>query len=930
MSRALSSNREERPSASEHSAMDQRSYRDNEENQSDEDVALSDPQKDNNTIPTDSSHSDEGTHNSGVYQECRSDKGGMGSDREADKNGDSTPQSFSSDDESQSQQSLQLDQEAMESDIEWGGDSNSSEDYSSNHESYDTDENQSHQSNEEAMESDIERSGDSNSSEGFSSNHESHDTDENQSHQSNEEDRSSQNDDQEGNCEPVGNENQQGVRIGPDDNNENEQENDAGPADNNDNQQGNDGGHADNNDDQQGNGADPAGNNGNNNMEEGNNRQRRRKTLRELIDGPYSEPINAGVDISRADLLYMALGSAKQNHFTNKAFNDSIQLINNIFPDPVLPISSARLDGILVDLTGVKYHFYCKTCLKSFGELDYKNMKTKLCENCDTVNEISDLRIATYFCMFNLSYALETLLNKPGIKDSLLKPTDAVNLGEDGHISDIYNGSVYQNFARHVSNFTELILSFHFCTDGAPLFKSSKNSIWPIMFCINELPPKLRMKNILLSGLWFGKQQPPMNLLLQPLSEHAIRLSNGFVLQINNEPVDIRAYIIGCCVDSGARGKVQGIKSHGGYYACNWCYIHGEYTVAGVKYPMREEVPRKRTNEEMKQLMRNLANLEEQLSDDERPEDEMQPQVHQEQFGVQDVSPLLNMPMFDLVSSFFVEGMHCLGLGITKTNLQRWLEEPGDFNISDFSELIDERLASLRPPLEFRRMPRKLLERARYKARELDNWLSHCIIPVLTGILPQKYLKLWHLLAQAIYLLSLRSVSYSHVNTANALLKHFIYISQQYYGEGCMVFNMHILSHLAEHVARWGPLWAASAYCFENYNGYLLKIIRSQQGVPHQVIRALSWQQSLQTLEPQVSEKARHYVKSLTKKRSTENEADDCVLLGKASVCIVSDEERWFCERLGCDISSCEEYSKLVKNNCVFSKPIRNSKKTIQ
>ncbi|KAK3922584.1 Halomucin [Frankliniella fusca] len=656
-------------------------------------------------------------------------------------------------------------------------------------------------------------------------------------------------------------------------------------------------------------------------------RQQRKQCLIDLINGDYSEPVDAGTDITRSDLLYMALGTAKQNNFTNKAFNDSVQLLNNIFTAPVLPVSSLRLDSILIDKNGVKLYFYCHSCQNPFGELDYENIKTKLCENelCGAVNKISDLREAHYFVMFDISHAIEVLFNRSDILDKLWKPADAVNKSQPGFISDIHDGTMYRDFARRVSDYTECVISLHFCTDGAPLFKSSKTSIWPIMFCVNELPPVLRMKNILLGGLWFGKSQPPMNLLLVPLSEQAVTLSNGFQILVKNEPVDMRAFIIGCCVDSGARGKVQGIKSHGGYYGCNWCEIKGLYLDGSVKYPMTEECPHKRTHGKMLRLINKLfGQVEEDLSDDERSQER---QTDDEYFGVQDASPLINVPMFDMVSGFFVDPMHLLDLGITKAHLVRWLEEPGDFNISDSIDEIDKRLLSLRPPLEFRRMPRKLNERARAKARELNNWLLYCMYPVLCGILPQKYLKLWLFFAQAVYLLSQSVIPYSHVNTADALLKHFIYISQQYYGETCMVFNMHLLTHLAEHVARWGPLWATSAYCFENFNGFLLKIVRSQNGIAHQIIRALSWRQSLDIIEPFVSEKAKHFVKSLTKQRKNSVEVDGCLLLGNSSQFSPSDEERWFCDGLGYDIASCEEYAQLAKNNCVFSKPQPHSKR---
>ena len=51
--------------------------------------------------------------------------------------------------------------------------------------------------------------------------------------------------------------------------------------------------------------------------------------------------------------------------------------------------------------------------------------------------------------------------------------------------------------------------------------------------------------------------------------------------------------------------------------------------------------------------------------------------------GVKKVSPLINLPEFDMVNSFFVDGMHPLYLGIMKTFLLKWLNCPGEFYIGD-------------------------------------------------------------------------------------------------------------------------------------------------------------------------------------------------------------------------------------------------------
>lgn len=56
---------------------------------------------------------------------------------------------------------------------------------------------------------------------------------------------------------------------------------------------------------------------------------------------------------------------------------------------------------------------------------------------------------------------------------------------------DIYDGHLYKNLCENngVLSFQENI-SFTFNTDGAPVFKSSKTSIWPIYLIINELQAK--------------------------------------------------------------------------------------------------------------------------------------------------------------------------------------------------------------------------------------------------------------------------------------------------------------------------------------------------------------------------------------------------------------------------------------------------------
>ena len=219
-------------------------------------------------------------------------------------------------------------------------------------------------------------------------------------------------------------------------------------------------------------------------------------------------------------------------------------------------------------------------------------------------------------------------------------------------------------------------------------------------------------------------------------------------------------------------------------------------------------------------------------------------------------------------------------------------------------------------------------EFARFKAREWENWLLFCCYPVLLNILDKKYLNLWLLFSQAVYLLSQTVVSRDHVNVADALIKHFIAGCQEEYGEISMTFNLHILYHFAEHVARWGPIFVSSAYCFEAFNGMLKKVIHSQGGIPHQVMRAISWEQCLHILEPIVSQNARDFVKvKIKKERRRENPVGSSVLLGTSKKFSPTEEERWLCERDERNVDSCEAFDSLLKDTCVFFRILNASQK---
>ena len=134
-------------------------------------------------------------------------------------------------------------------------------------------------------------------------------------------------------------------------------------------------------------------------------------------------------------------------------------------------------------------------------------------------------------------------------------------------------GELYKNLIRkHGMTGNDLSLTWN--ADGVSVFKSSKYSIWPIQCMLNELPPHLRSRNILLTGLWFGQVKPNMNTFLQPfVTECKLLEEIGFTL--NGELMCRKVFALICSSDSPARAMLRNSKQFNGKYGCDWCEHEG-------------------------------------------------------------------------------------------------------------------------------------------------------------------------------------------------------------------------------------------------------------------------------------------------------------------------------------------------------------------
>ena len=111
--------------------------------------------------------------------------------------------------------------------------------------------------------------------------------------------------------------------------------------------------------------------------------------------------------------------------------------------------------------------------------------------------------------------------------------------------------------------------------DGAPVFKSSKFSVWPIWVQLYNLPPKLRgiFSNLCLLAMWHGKSKPEFHVLLPRI---VLELESLFDANLEIEGLGVVSFWMRSIVaDMPAAACVLCMNQFNGYFSCPHCFMKG-------------------------------------------------------------------------------------------------------------------------------------------------------------------------------------------------------------------------------------------------------------------------------------------------------------------------------------------------------------------
>ncbi|XP_043270733.1 uncharacterized protein [Venturia canescens] len=520
-----------------------------------------------------------------------------------------------------------------------------------------------------------------------------------------------------------------------------------------------------------------------------------------------------GCDITKRESELLILNFTIRHSISDLALEDLLELINCHLPNAVYSSKYMFLKQFDSQIP-IKTHYICPEC-KSL--LVFVNKVISRCEICECNYNVIDLKNSDkYFFTISLTEQLKSIVNSD-LYFQFLKPSN-----DD---SDVINGQVYQKLLQQnvISNND---ISLQFNTDGVRMFKSSALSMWPIQVMINELPFAIRKEKIMLCGLWYGSEKPDMNVFLSVFTDELTKLHNdGIVRSISGLPdVNIKVHTLLSTVDSVARPLCQMIHQYNGEYGCSFCLHKGERIEVGKGYARVYPGP-----------VGPNRTLEQHEAD------ARQASIDAPVNGVKGLSILMFIPLFNIISSFIPDYMHCILLGVVKTLVNALFDSSNNkkkFYIGTRIKEIDDKILRIKPPCEISRVPRSIQDRALWKANEWRNFILYYFIPCFKDILPLAYLKHWLLLVSSLHLLLKKKITNNELSLATRALKKFVYLIPELYGLEYAKFNMHLLLHIPASVKKFGALWATSTFPYEKYNGTLKKLFKNTQAIPEQICKS--------------------------------------------------------------------------------------------
>lgn len=494
-----------------------------------------------------------------------------------------------------------------------------------------------------------------------------------------------------------------------------------------------------------------------------------------------------------------------QNSISYAAAEQLIEIINSEFGYKRLPKSmKTLLRQIKNEVYSLNYKILCDCrSIVSFKSKDGYIDSDISCNGCQKrFNGYNDLKRYSFYCTLQIKEQIQA------ISQSFPQPP-----------------------GYSASDSSSLQLKIILAADAIPIFKAVDSSLHVLVIFIDGMKKCGKDAIPILSTLYYGRGKPDVDVFFSAfLTEYTSLSVNGFATNWHAcTKLSIRCIV----ADAPCRAWILGMMQFNSHYGCHKCYAQ----LNGGKYKMLL------SNELSKRTLEETENFRRCQGDNE------------EKKGVNKYTPLSLLNDFDYIKYTLVEYIHCVILGVVKNLIKNiYLESSWGVRVFTNStrpalKYFEEKFQSIEVPSSIKRF-RNFNELTNYKSSEYENLLYYYAYPLFKEKLKPEFMLHVVLLASAFSKLLRVSDNTHTIDAARNEIDTFLMLIERLnYPDSIKRYNTHSLVHLPDDVKNVGNLNNYNAYGYENFLGYLKKLVKSPNNISQQIIFQLKVSQIAHTQE---------------------------------------------------------------------------------
>ena len=314
---------------------------------------------------------------------------------------------------------------------------------------------------------------------------------------------------------------------------------------------------------------------------------------------------------------------------------------------------------------------------------------------------------------------------------------------------------------------------------------------------------------------------------------------------IVDEALNHNVIITRVIADGLEQNFVRGMIATTGFYSCARCKSMGSTRLKGsVYYPLRDNNLEPKTHQYWVRVLEKYPNGSKDMTKDEALK------TRDIRMGIEQRSPLLDLPGFDIVEDVCMDPMHMLHMGITKATWDRLSSAPRRTEKAAIErpsyrtqvcKALNDIYAATKIPSEMTHKTGNVHVPA-MKAAEWQLMDMFCLTQFSLSIDGPEDLKKvflsYSFLVRVLYIEDEVLAQISPMSILEKTVDIFLKAYARLFGETTFTFNLHGFLHFVQYRIRNGPVWTYSTGPFESMYSKAKQCYKGNtRNVPKQILQ---------------------------------------------------------------------------------------------